>query len=342
MVREWWRDAVVYEVYVRSFADSDGDGVGDLEGIRARLPHLVALGVDAVWLTPFYPSPMADHGYDVADYCDVEPLFGDLAAFDRLLAEAHAQGLRVIVDIVPNHTSSAHPWFQQALADPASPLREPLLVPRRRRTRRLAAAEQLAQRLRRTGVDPRVAGRRSGTSTCSTAPSPTSTGATAAVHEEFLRILRFWLDRGVDGFRIDVAHSLYKRQDMADDPRADIEAGLHDEDHRHVWDRDEVLAVYEEWRQVLDGYDGDRMMVGEVFLFDVPRVARYVGPRAAAPGVQLHRVQGAVGREGPARDARARAGALRPGHLGAVQPRPHPARHPLRRRRPGPPPRARA
>jgi alpha-glucosidase len=104
MQRLWWRDAVVYQVYVRSFADSDGDGVGDLEGIRAHLPHVASLGVDAVWLTPFYPSPMADHGYDVADYCDVEPLFGDLPAFDRLLSDAHDAGLRVIVDVVPIHT----------------------------------------------------------------------------------------------------------------------------------------------------------------------------------------------------------------------------------------------
>ncbi|TBR15432.1 MAG: alpha-amylase, partial [Chitinophagaceae bacterium] len=123
-MQTWWRDAVVYEVYVRSFADSDGDGVGDLDGVRARLPHLVDLGVDAIWLTPFYRSPMADHGYDVADHTDVDPLFGDLAAFDRLLADAHASGIRVIVDVVPNHTSVAHPWFVEALADPTSPLRD--------------------------------------------------------------------------------------------------------------------------------------------------------------------------------------------------------------------------
>src|SRR6476619_5301154 len=114
MPAPWWHDAVVYEIYIRSFADSDGDGVGDLEGIRTHLGHLVGLGVDALWITPFYPSPMADHGYDVADPRDVEPVFGDLAEFDALLAEAHDRGLRVTVDLVPNHSSHQHEWFQEA------------------------------------------------------------------------------------------------------------------------------------------------------------------------------------------------------------------------------------
>jgi alpha-glucosidase len=271
----WWREAVVYEVYVRSFADSDGDGLGDLEGVRGRLPYLRDLGVDAVWLTPFYTSPQADHGYDVADYCDVDPLFGDLAAFDRLLADAHDLGLKLIVDVVPNHTSSAHPWFQEALADPASPMRQRYWF--------------------RDGKGPDGSRPPSnwesvfGQSAWERVPDgqwylhmfdtqqPDLDWGNREVHEEFLRILRFWLDRGVDGFRIDVAHSLYKREDLLDDPSVGIAKGLHDDDHSHVWDRDEVLAVYEEWRRLLDSYDGDRMMVGEVFLYDVPRVAAYVG-----------------------------------------------------------------
>ena len=267
----WWRDAVVYEVYVRSFADSDGDGVGDLEGIRSRLPYLRDLGVDAVWLTPFYPSPQADHGYDVADYCDVDPLFGDLGAFDRLLADAHGLGLRVIVDVVPNHTSSEHAWFREALADPASPMRDRYWF-----------------RPGRGDGPPNNWQSVFGGPAWTRAPDgqwylhmfdraqPDLDWGNRAVHDEFLRVLRFWLDRGVDGFRIDVAHSLYKRPDLADDPRAGAAAGMHDEDHRHIWDRDEVFGVYREWRELLDSYDGDRMLVGEVFLYDISRVGQYV------------------------------------------------------------------
>ena len=277
MSKQWWRDAVVYEVYVRSFADSDGDGVGDLEGIRSHLPHLAKLGVDAVWLTPFYPSPQADHGYDVADYCDVAPVFGDLAAFDRLLTEAHGHGLRLIVDIVPNHTSRDHAWFQQALADPTSPAR--------------------ARYVFRDGKGPdgaeppnnwqSIFGGAAWTRESPTGQwylhmfdsgQPDLDWTNREVHDEFLRVLRFWLDRGVDGFRIDVAHSLYQHPELADAPVGEV-GGLFAGDvaETHIWDQDEVLGVYEEWRALLDTYPGDRMLVGEVFLFDVARIARYVG-----------------------------------------------------------------
>ena len=274
MVREWWRDAVVYEVYVRSFADSDGDGVGDLEGIRSRLTHLVSLGVDAVWLTPFYPSPMADHGYDVADYCDVEPLFGDLAAFDRLLAEAHAQGLRVIVDVVPNHTSKAHPWFQEALADPSSQARSRYVFRDGRGDGSLPPNNW--QSVFGGDAWTRVPDGRWYLHMFDEG-QPDLDWDSREVHEEFLRILRFWLDRGVDGFRSDVAHALYKNPAMDDarDPLPGEDPG--DVTSAHVWDREEVLAVYEQWRARLDGYTPDRMLVGEVFLLDVPRIARYVG-----------------------------------------------------------------
>ncbi|MEX2291968.1 MAG: alpha-amylase family glycosyl hydrolase [Mycobacteriales bacterium] len=269
----WWRNAVVYEVYIRSYADSDGDGVGDLAGVRSRLPHLVDLGVDAIWLTPFYRSPMRDHGYDVADYYDVDPLFGDLAAFDRLLADAHASGLRVLVDVVPNHTSDRHAWFREALADPQSPMR-------RRYWFRDGHGDQPPNNWQSVFGGP--AWTRDETTGqwylhLFDSSQPDLDWGDRTVHEEFLRILRFWLDRGVDGFRIDVAHALYKRPDLADDPTAGQAAGLHDDDHAHIWDRDEVLEVYREWRRLLDGYDGERMMVGEVFLYDVPRVACYVG-----------------------------------------------------------------
>jgi alpha-glucosidase len=275
--QEWWRDAVVYEIYVRSFADSDGDGIGDLDGIRQRLPHLVDLGVDALWLSPFYRSPMRDHGYDVAVYDDVDPMFGDLAAFDRLLSEAHEAGLRVIVDVVPNHTSSDHAWFQEALADPTSPARSRYLFRDGRGT---------------GGSEPpnnwsSVFGGPAWTRESPTgqwylhlfdSSQPDLDWRNPEVHEELQRVLRFWLDRGVDGFRIDVAHALYKNPTFEDLP----EGTQNSVDNPHVWDRDEVLAVYEQWRRLLETYDGDRMMVGEVFLFDVPRIARYVA------GSRLH------------------------------------------------------
>ena len=269
----WSRDAVVYEVYVRSYADSGGDGVGDLEGVRQHLPHLVALGVDALWLTPFYPSPMADHGYDVADPVGVDPLFGDLDTFCALLADAHAAGLKVVVDVVPNHTSSAHPWFVAALADPASPLRRRYVF-----------------RDGRDGGPPNDWTSTFGGPAWTQAPDgqwylhlfdsgqPDLDWTDPAVHAYWLDVLRTWLDRGVDGFRIDVAHALYKRPDLADEgPLADSVPGVPDE-RRHVWDRDEVLAVYEDWRRLTDTYAPERMMVGEVFLYDVERVAEYTAP----------------------------------------------------------------
>lgn len=273
-MQPWWRDAVVYEVYVRSFADSDGDGVGDLEGVRSRLPYLVELGVDAIWLTPFYRSPMADHGYDVADYTDVDPLFGDLAAFDRLLADSHAAGLRVIVDVVPNHTSVAHPWFVEALADPASPMRDRYVF----RDGRGPGGDEPPNNW------SSVFGGRAWTRESPDgqwylhlfdSSQPDLDWHHPDVPAEMLRVLRFWLDRGADGFRIDVAHSLFKNPDLTDVPAGTTNSI----DSRQVWDRDEVLALYEHWRAVLDGYDGDRMMVGEVFLFDIERVARYVSDR---------------------------------------------------------------
>jgi alpha-glucosidase len=271
MSSSWWREAVVYEVYVRSFADSDGDGLGDLEGLRGKLPYLRDLGVDAVWVTPFYPSPMADHGYDVADYCDVDPRFGDLDAFDRLLADAHEHGLKLIVDVVPNHTSSDHVWFQEALADPSSPARARYWF----RDGKGPDGDEPPNNWRSVFGGP--AWTRQWYLHLFHSKQPDLDWANREVHDEFLRILRFWLDRGVDGFRIDVAHSLYVRTDLADEPVPEG-TGLHDDDRRFVWDQQEVQAVYEEWRAVLDSYGepGERMMVGEVFLFDVGRVARYV------------------------------------------------------------------
>ena len=260
----WWRDAVVYQVYVRSFADSDGDGVGDLPGITAHLQHIAGLGADAVWLTPFFTSPMADHGYDVADYEDVDPLFGSIADVDALLAEAHRLGLKVIVDLVPNHTSEKHPWFSEHpdryLIRPSSP------KPPNNWTSvfggpawsRLPSGDWYLHLF---------------------APQqPDVDWRNPAIHQEWEGILRFWLDRGVDGFRIDVAHGLYKDEQLRDNPPGlvgGLGADLDAIDSPYIWDQPETLHVYERWRQITDAYD-DRFMVGEVFLKDLTRVGRYV------------------------------------------------------------------
>ncbi|MFW3170287.1 glycoside hydrolase family 13 protein [Geodermatophilus sp. CPCC 206100] len=274
---DWWRDAVFYQVYIRSFADGNGDGVGDLAGIRARLPHLVDLGVDALWITPFYPSPMADHGYDVADPRDVEPAFGDLAEFDALLAEAHAAGIRVTVDLVPNHTSDRHAWFQAALAaHPGSPERARYVF---REGRGPDGAEP-------PNNWPSVFGGPAWSRVPDGqwylhlfAPEqPDLDFTNPEVLADLEATMRFWLDRGVDGFRIDVAHGMAKPEGLPDMlPMEDT--GLLDDhgpgDHR--FDDDGVHEVHRHVRTVLDQYPGT-MAVGEVWVSDDDRLARYLRP----------------------------------------------------------------
>jgi alpha-glucosidase len=275
----WWRSAVIYQIYPRSFADSDGDGIGDLPGIRSRLPYVRELGVDAVWISPFYPSPMADAGYDVSDYRDIEPVFGTLADADALLAEAHALGLRVIVDLVPNHTSDRHEWFQAALAAPSgSPERARYLFRDGRGERGEIPPNDWVSNFggpawtRVTEAD----GRPGQWYLHLFAPEqPDLDWTNAEVIEEFHAILRFWLDRGVDGFRIDVAHGLAKDPEM---PHLDgnwATGGPAVEGHPH-WDRDEVHEVYQGWRRVTDSYPGDRMFVGEAWVQTPERLARYL------------------------------------------------------------------
>ncbi|MHB1244461.1 MAG: alpha-amylase family glycosyl hydrolase [Gaiellaceae bacterium] len=259
--RPWWQDAVFYEIYVRSFADSDGDGLGDLAGIRSRLPYLKALGIDAVWLTPFYPSPDADHGYDVADYEDVDPRFGTLADFDALVADAHALGIRVTVDVVPNHTSDRHRWFEEHpeyyvwTDEPnnwPSTFGGPAWTFDSRRGRHylhLFAPRQ-----------------------------PDLDWHNPAVRDEFDAILRFWLDRGVDGFRIDVAHALYKDPELRDEDEPFPAETPFSSSWRRSIDRPEVHPLYRHWRRLADGYDNDRVLVGEVVFSDPRRIARYVRP----------------------------------------------------------------
>jgi alpha-glucosidase len=269
---DWWRDATFYQVYVRSFADSDGDGVGDLDGVRERLGYLELLGVDALWLTPFFRSPMADHGYDVADPRDVDPVFGDLAAFDRLVAEAHRAGIKVTIDLVPNHTSDEHVWFQEALGDPYGPARERYIF-----------------REGRDGGPPNNWISIFGGPAWTQVPDghwylhlfdvrqPDLNWEHPDVRADFERTLRFWLDRGVDGFRIDVAHGMAKPADLPDmDLRAGNRIGQHSlYDPR--FDDDGVHDIHRLVRSVLDEYP-DRMAVGEIWVTDSERLALYLRP----------------------------------------------------------------
>lgn len=279
MPEPWWRDAVIYQIYPRSFADADGDGVGDLRGISSRLDHLVELGVDAVWISPFYTSRMTDGGYDVVDYTDVDPLFGELADAEQLIGDCHARGIRVIVDIVPNHTSSEHEWFREAVAaGPGSPERE---------LYHFRDGKGEHGELPPTNWNSVFGGE---AWTRLTAPDgtpeqwylhlfdhtqPDLNWASEAVRERFDEVLRFWLDRGVDGFRVDVAHSLVKDPAF---PDIEEEIRLLGVGYGPMWDQDGVHEVYRLWRRVLDGYEGDRILVAEAWIRDPERFAMYLRP----------------------------------------------------------------
>lgn len=280
----WWRRAVLYEVYLRSFADSDGDGIGDLEGLRRHLPVLAELGVDAIWITPFYSSPMADHGYDVADHRGVDPLFGDLADLDAVLADAAETGLAVLIDLVPNHSSSAHPAFQAALASaPGSPERGLYIF----RDGRGPGGEQPPNNWES------VFGGSAWTRVADgqwylhlfDAEQPDWNWDHPAVRADHAATLRFWLDRGVDGFRIDVTHGLVKDTELRDNPpgaRLAPDSGFREEHEPRVWDQDGVHEIYREWRAITDEYtarDGrPRVLIGETWVRDPARLARYVRP----------------------------------------------------------------
>ena len=261
----WWQDAVFYQVYVRSFCDSNGDGVGDLQGITSKLDYLVDLGVDAIWLTPFYPSPGVDHGYDVADYVDVDPLFGTLADFDELIAAAHARGLRVIADIVPNHSSAQHPWFagdrSRYVTVPDTGDGPPNNWPSNWGGSAWTLDEERGHWYLHLFAPEQ----------------PDLDWHNPQVRENFDAILRFWLDRGVDGFRIDVAHGLVKDKDLRDEPEPFPEVRF-SSDWRTAIDQREVHDVYRDWRRLVDGYDGDRVLVGEVVFSEQRRVVPYLRP----------------------------------------------------------------
>ncbi|WP_058044711.1 glycoside hydrolase family 13 protein [Streptomyces roseifaciens] len=277
----WWRSAVIYQVYVRSFADSDGDGIGDLRGIRDRLPYLAELGVDAVWLTPFFASPQADGGYDVADYRAVDPLFGDLSDADDLVREAHRLGLRVIVDIVPNHTSDQHAWFRAALADrEGGPARERYHF----RPGRGTAGELPPNDWESVFGGPawtRTA-RPDGTPGewylhLFAPEQPDLNWENREVREEFESVLRFWLDLGVDGFRIDVAHGMVKAPGLPDIGLSE-QAKLIGAQVLPFFDQDGVHEIHRAWRRLLDSYPGERIGVAEAWAPTSERLALYVRP----------------------------------------------------------------
>ena len=295
---EWWRSAVIYQIYPRSFADSTGDGVGDLPGITKRLPALKQLGVDAIWLSPFFRSPQKDAGYDVSDYCDVDPLFGTLADFDALLETAHGLGLRVIADMVPNHTSDQHEWFQAALAAPeGSPERDRYMF----RDGKGPNGDIMPNNWESVFGGPmweRV------TNPDGTPgqwylhifdkSQPDLNWENPWVREQFSGILRFWLDRGVDGFRVDVAHGMIKEAGLPDyTPPAeaasmggaaaatDLAPGITDPEivpDPPYWGQPGVHEIWRGWHDVLAEYEGDRVLCAEAWVDPLTKMALWVRP----------------------------------------------------------------
>ncbi|MCU1405354.1 MAG: alpha-amylase [Glaciihabitans sp.] len=269
----WWRQAAVYQIYPRSFTDSNSDGIGDLPGITQRIPYLQQLGIDAVWLSPFYPSALADGGYDVDDYRDVDPRLGTLDDFDRMVAALHAAGIRLIVDIVPNHSSNRHPWFQEALASSQG-----------------SAAR--ARYIFRDGLGPNGAEPPADWTSTFGGPAwePVGDGqwylhyfakeqpdfdwSNREVQDDFLTTLRFWSDRGVDGFRVDVAHGLAKNLPDPLPSQAELDASDKTSGTHPMWDRDEVHDIYAAWREVFNTYDPPRIAVAEAWV-EPSRRARY-------------------------------------------------------------------
>jgi alpha-glucosidase len=281
----WWKHGVIYQIYPRSFQDSNSDGIGDLQGIIDRLDYLndgtpQSLGITAIWLSPFYPSPMADFGYDVADYCDVDPMFGDLETFDRLIAEAHKRGIKIIIDYVPNHTSDQHPWFIESRSSRDNPKRD----------------WYIWRDAKPDGSPPNNWGSWFGGSAWQwdeatgqyylhlfDKAQPDLNWRNPKVYKEMMDVLKFWLERGVDGFRMDVVFLILKHPDMPDNPlreNAVIEPDTQDifAHLQHVYDADqpEVHEIMRDFRRLLDSY-GERVGVGEIFMDDLERWVKYYG-----------------------------------------------------------------
>jgi alpha-glucosidase len=273
----WWRQAVVYQIYPRSFADADGDGIGDLPGILSRVEYLASLGIDAVWLSPFYPSALADGGYDVADYRDVDPRLGTLDDFDAMVEALHARGIKVVIDIVPNHTSDLHEWFREALdAGRGSAARERYIF------REGTGADGAEPPTDWTSVFGGSAWERVEDGQWYlhnfAREQPDLNWDDPDVRADFLTTLRFWSDRGVDGFRIDVAHMLTK--DLTEPLPSKDELALRPIDGTHpLLDRDDVHDIYAEWRTVLDAYDPPRTAVAEAWVAP-ERIHLYARPES--------------------------------------------------------------
>ncbi|MGX5681915.1 glycoside hydrolase family 13 protein [Schumannella luteola] len=282
----WWRHAVIYQIYPRSFADGDGDGIGDLAGITSRLPSISELGVDALWLSPFFTSPQNDGGYDVADYVGVDPLFGSIEDFDALLDRAHELGMRVIIDIVPNHSSDQHAWFQAALAAaPGSPERDRYLF----REGRGENGELAPNNWTSTFGGPAWSRLPDGQWYLHIFDStqPDLNWRNERVRSDFHDILRFWLDRGVDGFRVDVAHGMIKAEglpdyhphEFADRIGVDPSVALTKEGPNppYMLQR-ELHEIWREWRTVVEEYGPDRVLCAEAWVEPLTRLADWVRP----------------------------------------------------------------
>ena len=276
---EWWRSGVIYQIYPRSFADSNGDGMGDLVGITKHLGDIADLGVDAVWLSPFYPSPQKDAGYDVSDYKGVDPLFGSLADFDALVDRAHELNLRVMIDLVPNHTSDQHQWFQEALVSPVG-----------------SATRNYYHFKEGKGVNGELPPNNWQSMFGGPAwtrlkdgywylhlfdsSQPDLNWENPAVHREFEAILRFWLDRGIDGFRVDQPHAMAKAEGLPDHPYVETAGAgfVEGQADPPMWFQDSVHEIFRSWRNILESYPGDRAMCGEAYVLPLSKMALWVRP----------------------------------------------------------------
>lgn len=273
----WWRQAAVYQIYPRSFADANGDGIGDLRGIISRVPYLAELGIDAVWLSPFYPSALADGGYDVADYRNVDPRIGTLEEFDEMVAALHARGIRVVVDIVPNHSSNHHAWFQEALKAPkGSAARHRYIF----RDGSGANGEEPPADWQAAfgGLAWEPVGDGQWYLHTFAKEQPDFNWDNREVRDDFLKTLRFWSDRGVDGFRVDVANLLVKELPEVLPTRAELDGMDRDSGTHPLMDRDEVHEVYAEWRAVFNEYNPPRTAVAEAWVDSPVRRAKYAAP----------------------------------------------------------------